>query len=243
MKSLFASTHSPESLVLSYLKIRRAIGYVGFSLPILLGPVGWACLGIGIQENMSSYYHTPMRDIFVGVMCAIGIFLYCYRGTSQIESWTGNLSCMSAIGIAVCPLDAHSDPLHQHTILGYLHTVFGGTFFLTLAVYSLVHFPQRAASMPESEFEPATSNLDRKARNFVYIVSGLTILACMAAIGTFFFLVSAHVKVKLNALGFVFWMEWLAVWAFSAAWLTKGRAIFNDVLVPLEKLTQIVRGE
>ena len=136
-----------------------------------------------------------------------------------------------------------SDPLHQRTILGYLHTVAGGTFFLTLALYSLIHFPQRAASMHESDLEPAASILDRKARNLVYVVSGLTILACMAAIGTCFFLVSAHVKVKLNAVGFVFWMEWLAVWAFSAAWLTKGRAIFDDVLVPLEKLTQIVRGE
>jgi len=87
----------------------------------------------------------------------------------------------------------------------------------------------RAASTRESDIEPATSNLDRKARNVVYLVSGLTILACMAGIGTCFFLVPSHVKVKLNALGFVFWVEWLAVWAFSAAWLTKGRAIFDDV--------------
>lgn len=54
----------------------------------------------------------------------------------------------------------------------------------------------------------------------------LTILACMAAIGTCFFLVPTEVNLKLNALGFVFRMEWLAVWAFSAAWLTKGRALF-----------------
>ncbi|MBC7966048.1 MAG: hypothetical protein H7Z17_09005 [Fuerstia sp.] len=243
MTNSFKLRHSSESLVLSYLEIRRAIGYVGFSLPILLGPVGWAVFGIGIQENMSSYYHTPMRDVFVGVMCAIGIFLYCYRGTSRVEGWTRNLSCLSAIGIALCPLDAHSDPMYQRTIVGYLHTFAGGTFFLTLAIYSLVHFPQRAVSTSESDIESGTSNLDRIARNSVYIISGLTILGCMATIGICFFLVPTKVKVQLNALGFVFWMEWLAVWAFSAAWLTKGRAIFDDVMVPLKKLTHIVHGE
>ena len=70
-------------------------------------------------------------------MCAIGIFLFCYRGYDWIESWTGNLGCLSALGVALCPLDANSDPLYQRSVLGYLHTVSGGTFFLTLAFYSL----------------------------------------------------------------------------------------------------------
>ncbi len=28
-------------------------------------------------------------------------------------------------------------------------------------------------------------------------------------------------------------MEWIAVWAFAAAWLTKGRAIFAEIAVDL----------
>lgn len=231
---------STRNMVLSYLDIRRAIGWVGLSLPILLGPTGWAVYGLGIQENMSSYYHTPMRDVFVGVMCTIGVFLFCYRGTNRLEQWTGYLSSMSTFVIALCPIDAHTDPLHQRTIAGHLHTVAGGTFFITLAVYPLFHFPQRK-SLLLTNADEQPSEIDRIARNAVYYLSGFTILAALGAMGAHFFLLSQHWYTMLNSYGFTFWMEWIAVWAFSAAWLTKGRAIVADIAEPLAKLQQMVR--
>src|SRR5947209_19620800 len=110
--------HLPKgahTLVVSYLGVRRAIGATGLILPVLLGPVGYWAFGIPIQDNMSSYYHTALRDEFVGAMCAIAIFLFCYRGYDRVESWTANLGCLSALGVALCPLDANSDPLHQRS--------------------------------------------------------------------------------------------------------------------------------
>ena len=53
-----------NALVLSYIGIRRAIGFSGLLLPIALGPIGWL-FGVDIQDNISSYYHTPLRDVFV----------------------------------------------------------------------------------------------------------------------------------------------------------------------------------
>ena len=190
---------------------------IGLLLPIVLGPVGWLVFGIEIQDNMSSYYHTPLRDVFVGSMCAIGSFLFCYRGYDWIESWTGNLGCLSALGVALCPLDANSDPLYQRSVLGYLHTVSGGAFFLTLAFYSLYHFPSSKAE--KHEVAPHEAQ-----RNLVYRTSGVVILLCMAAMGAYLFLLSAGTKRRFNDYNFLFWMEWVAVWAFAAAWLTKGRA-------------------
>jgi len=81
---------STRTLVIFYLGVRRAIGAVGLLLPILLGPVGWLVFGIDIQDNMSSYYHTILRDVFVGALCTIGVFLFCYRGYDWIESWSAN---------------------------------------------------------------------------------------------------------------------------------------------------------
>lgn len=54
-------------LVVSYLTIRRAIGVSGLLLPLALVLGGWFA-GVPIQDNMSSYYHTPLRDIFVGML-------------------------------------------------------------------------------------------------------------------------------------------------------------------------------
>src|SRR4051794_29195471 len=220
---------STRTLVISYLGVRRAIGAVGLLLPILLGPVGWLVFGIDIQDNMSRYYHTALRDVFVGAMCTIGIFLFCYRGYDWIESWSANFGCLSALGIALFPLDAGSDPLRQRSIVGYVHTVSGGTFFLTLAFYSLYHFPSSRAE--KHEFAPHEAE-----RNFIYRTSGIVILLSMMAMGAYLFLLPEGWRRLFNDYNFLFWMEWVAVWAFAAAWLTKGRAIFAEIAVDLMAL-------
>jgi hypothetical protein len=228
---------STQTLVVSYLGVRRAIGAVGLLLPVVLGPVGWLFFGIEIQDNMSSYYHTALRDEFVGAMCAIGIFLYCYRGYDWIESWTANFGCLSALGVALFPLDANSDPLHQRSVVGYLHTISGGTFFLTLAFYSLYHFPSSRAE--KHEVAPHES-----LRNFIYRASGAVILLSMIAMGAYLFLIPEESRRLLNDYNFLFWMEWVAVWAFAAAWLTKGRAILAEIAVDLMALpSQLLRKQ
>lgn len=211
----------PNTLVLSYVGIRRAIGVSGLLLPILLGPAGWL-FGIDIQDNMSSYYHTPLRDIFVGTLCAIGIFLFCYRGYDWVENWTANLGCASALGVALFPLDFNSDPLMQKSLTGYLHTVSGGIFFLTLAFYSFHHFPRDS----KREQEPHLFE-----RSLIYRSSGLVILTSMLAMGVYLFLLPPGWKQSLNDYNFLFWMEWIAIWSFAAAWLAKGRTIFADIAV------------
>ncbi len=219
-------SESTRTLVVSYLSIRRAIGVVGLLLPILLGPFGWLAFRISIQDNLSSYYHTPLRDVFVGAMCAIGVFLFCYRGYDWIESWTANLGCMSALGVALFPLDANSDPLRQNSIVGYIHTLSGAVFFMTLAFYSLYHFPSSAQE--KHEVAPHEAQ-----RNTVYRASGIVILLSLVAMGTHLFLLPNDMKESLNHFNFLFWMEWVAVWSFAAAWLTKGRAILADIAVDL----------
>ena len=217
---------STQTLVVSYLGVRRAVGAVGLLLPILLGPVGWLVFGVPFQDNMSSYYHTALRDVFVGAMCAIGIFLFCYRGYDWVEDWTANCVCLAALGVAFCPIDANSEPLHQRSVLGYLHSVSGGLFFLTLAFYSLYHFPN--SSVKKHEIAPHEGH-----RNFIYRTSGVVILLSMLAMGAYLFLIPVGIKRRCNEYHFLFWGEWVAVWAFAAAWLTKGRAIFAEIAVDL----------
>ncbi len=220
-----SSTERQNNLVLSYLGVRRAIGISGLVLPLLLGPIGFL-FGISIQDNMSSYYHTPFRDVFVGTMCAIGIFLLCYRGYGWIENWTANLGCVSAIGVALFPLDAGSDPLVQKSVVGYVHTLSGGIFFSTLAFYSLYHFPRSTRAPGEDEPHPWE-------RNAIYRTSGIVILLSMLAMGTYLFLLPSELKECLNDWNFLFWMEWVAVWSFAAAWLTKGHTIPAEIALDL----------
>jgi hypothetical protein len=222
-----------HTLVISYQGVRRAIGVVGLLLPVLLGPVGRLAFGVPIQDNMSSYYHTPLRDVFVGSMCTIGVFLFCYRGYDRVEAWTAKFGCLGALGVAFFPLDPGSDPLYQRSLVGYLHSFSGGVFFLTLAFYSLYHFPTRK----DAEHAPHEAE-----RNFVYRTSGVVILLSMAAMGAYLLLIPDDWKRVLNDYNFLFWGEWVAVWAFAAAWLTKGRAILAEIGVELLALpAQLLR--
>jgi len=215
-----------QTLVISYRGVRRAIGVVGLLLPVLLGPVGCLAFGVPIQDNMSSYYHTPLRDVFVGAMCTIGVFLFCYRGYDRAEAWTARFGCLAALGVAFFPLDPGSDPLHQRSLVGYVHSFSGGVFFLTLAFYSLYHFP--SAKNLEREHAPHEAE-----RNFVYRASGVVILLSMSAMGAYLLLMPDDWKRALNDYNFLFWGEWVAVWAFAAAWLTKGRAILAEIGIEL----------
>lgn len=215
---------------MSYIGIRRAIGVSGLLLPPVLG-LGGLLVGVEIQDNISSYYHTSLRDIFVGTLCGIAIFLFCYRGRDWVENWTANIGCFAALGIALFPLDANSDPLHQRSIIGYLHSVSGVAFFLTLAFYSLVHFPKPSDSNPEQE--PHIQQ-----RNVVYRCSGIVILLSMIAMAAYLFLIPTDWKIVSNQFNALFWLEAIAIWSFAAAWLTKGRAIVADIAIDLLAMTQ-----
>lgn len=223
MMPITDASQSKRMMVLSYHAIRRAVGLSGLLLPLALGLGGWL-VGVPIQDNISSYYHTAMRDVFVGTMSAMGVFLLCYRGVDWIESWTANIGCVAALCIALCPLDANSDPLFQKSVVGYLHTFSGGVFFLTLAFYSLVHFPRSGGELEEPHLWE---------RRLIYRTSGIVILLSMLAMGSYMVLIPTAWKNLLNGWNFLFWMESIAVWAFAAAWLTKGRAIFADIGVEL----------
>jgi hypothetical protein len=85
----------------SYLSLRKAVGWIGILLPFVL--VLGNILIFGEREvltNMSVYYHTGMRDIFVGAICAIALFLFFYRGYDRWDDRSADLAGIFALGVA-----------------------------------------------------------------------------------------------------------------------------------------------
>lgn len=209
---------SPEArrLVVSYRGLRRLIGAIGLLLPIVLGPIGLV-LGVGIQDTMSDYYHTPLRDYFVASLVVIGALLVCYRGYGPREAWAANIAAAAAIALAFFPLDHESDPLAQRSLCGYVHTAAGAVFFLVLAYYSIWLFPRGSGA-----------GLDRQ-RRLIYRVTGAVLCVAVAAMGVLILLGPTGLRPWMTRTNALFWLEWIAVWAFSAAWLTKGRAMVTEL--------------
>src|SRR2546425_8304895 len=128
-------TRDPSSLVIGYLTLRKAVGLLGTALPFVLSLGAFLLFHTGIQASMSSYYHTGMRDVFVGTLCAIGVFMISYRGYERQDDVAGDLACVFAVGVALFPTALREDlPLEAIRALPLL---FAALVFFTLAFFSL----------------------------------------------------------------------------------------------------------
>jgi len=205
------------SLVLSYLGLRKAVGIIGTALPFVLALGKILLEGPGIQSSISSYYHTGMRDVFVGSLCAIAVFLISYHGYEQKDDIAGDLACVFALGVALFPTTPEINVTPRDKFVGALHLLSAASFFLTLAFFSLVLFRKT---------DPTKAPTRKKLqRNTIYTVCGYTILACIV-LSVIAGLVSSDSPVQ--RLHPVFWLESVAVVAFGVSWLTKGEAILKD---------------
>ena len=229
---------SARSSVVSYLALRRAVGVTGLALPVVLLAGGWM-LDVPVQDDVSSYYHTPLRDVLVGTLCGAAAFLFCYTGRGRAENWTANVGCAAALGAAFFPIDADSAPPYQRTLTGLLHTLSGGLFFLTLGCYSLVHFPRGGEDEPAGPGGgPAAADPKAWWRNLIYRTSGVVILLATPAMGAYLFLLPDAWREACDGWNALFWLEGTAAWAFAAAWLTKGRAIGAELALDLLGLVE-----
>ncbi len=205
-----------DSLVLSYLDLRKAVGIIGMALPFVLVIGKFVIQGGGIQVSISNYYYTVMRDVFVGSLCAIAVFLGAYRGYAKVDSVAGNLACVFALGVALFP----TSPINPNTnqiVIGNMHAVFASCLFLTLAFFALVLFRKTSSTKPPTE--------QKLKRNMVYTICGFVILICIALAVSLKFFPATSPIFKLSPL---FWLESAAIFSFGVSWLVKGEAILKD---------------
>ena len=205
-----------DSLVLSYLELRTSIGVIGMLLPFAVAIGNIFVEGPSILASISSYYHSIMGDVFVGSLCAIGVFLWSYRGYARIDAIAGNVAAFCAIGLALFPTAPDSPTVLQIQI-GHLHLIFASGFFISLAFFALYLFRKTHSNVPPTGM--------KIIRNRVYLVCGAVIFACITAIALLHFTPKDEVT---HALAPVFWLESLAIVAFGISWFVKGETILKD---------------
>jgi hypothetical protein len=219
--------------IISYYKMRRAIGVLGISLPLIL-LTGSSLLGgcDEVQSSISTYYHTNMRDIFVGFNCAVALFLFAYRGHDWRDNLAGYLGCIFALGVAFLPCSVSSpDPTCiitvpvQNSMVGKLHNLSALLYFFILIVYSLLLFPKTHMDM--ITHEKMFMGRQKRKRNVVYYICGILMTASLLLIiANMWFL--DHLYPALKDLNPIFWLESVVMLSFGISWLTKGQLFFPD---------------
>ena len=221
-------TKTNQSLLISYRTLRKIVGILGLSLPFTLLGGGYVInvllngglvFDLGVENSVSSYYHTEMRDVFVGTLCVIGFFLLSYRGHERKDNIAGNIAGVSALGVAFVPTLRDGSTASFEIAIGNLHYFFAAMFFVTLIYFCIALFTKT--------HEGATPTARKQQRNKVYRFCGITMAICISLILLCHFYLLDKFD-ALNNLRPVYWLEALAISAFGFSWLTKGRALLDE---------------
>ena len=201
--------------ILSYLTLRKAVGYLGILLPFVLAAGNWLIFAGGLQKSVSDYFYTGMRGVLVGGLCIIGAFLLAYHGDGRWDNLFTSAAGIGAVGMALFPTPP-SHPTFRAAIAGYCHYASGSVLFISLAVIALWLFRKTGP-------DPARTRL-KQVRNRVYLICGIVMVTSLALAG----IASLPVAAGLSHLDPVFWLETAATAAFGVSWLVKGQAILRD---------------
>ncbi|MEO6695717.1 MAG: hypothetical protein ABIY50_12770, partial [Ignavibacteria bacterium] len=177
--------NSPEKqnqLIISYLTLRRLLGFLGLLLPfiLMLGVFFFGKCFI-VEATVSQYYYTVMGDVFVGLLFTISFFLITYKGYDKIDNIVTNIAGVFAICIALFPSTIEKNAgcpisgLEGSDFKNTLHLISAGLFFMTTAFVSIFLF--RKSNGPKSP--------QKVIRNKIYFVCGIIIMVSIALIPVF----------------------------------------------------------
>jgi hypothetical protein len=216
--------NAPVPLVMSYLLMRLLIGVIAVLLPAALILVNWA-IGHGFQSSLSGYYYTPMRNIFIGSLCAIGVFLISYNGYDLADRLVTDFAGLCAILVAFFPTTPGYLATAQQVLVGDFHLGFACAAFALLSVMAF-RFAKREPTPPGLTLwrrvkyalgftGPGTSARPLWA-TVVYRGSGVVILICLILA----YLLSTVVYSLLV-------LETIILVSFGVSWFVKGRKILS----------------
>lgn len=203
-----------QPAVIHYRELRRTIGVLGMLFPFIVALGGKLLFHLDLKPSLSQYYYSDMRDVFVGLLFAIGVFLSAYRGYELRDRYIGPVAGLCAVGIALFPMPFGDDLPCPHPWASYVHYVFAAAFFVVLIYFCLFEFTRvRATLTPQ-----------KKIRNGIYRTCGWIMILCLVGIVLSFIIKAAW----LESLDPVFWGEAVSIFAFGVSWLVKGDTFFRD---------------
>ena len=214
----------PLSISASYFYLRAGLAALALAFPVMLILGGMIfSVSTEIEPSLSAYYHyhSPgsetygagsMRNVFVGVLWAIGAFLVLYRGFSWKEEVALDIAGVAAILIAICPMDwPVGRAVAAYTLTGATHYGSAIAFFVMIAFVCV--------RCSNDTLEILQNELHRKVLRRIYKALGIWMTATPFAIVAWHLisLFLLHTPYRYVIL----FVEIAGVWVFSIFWIVK----------------------
>lgn len=223
-----------DHIAATYQAIRIGLAIIAFTFPPWLVLGGKAFDNLKWQESMSAYYHASalsqadsesskqpthpsqgtMRNWFVGLLFAVGVILYLYKGFTWLENWALNLAGIMALGVALFPMAwGPSFPGYNFRVLGLdfsLHGACAIGLFICIAYVCIYRAPD---TLPLIKDTVRRESYRKRYRVVGHLMWSFPVIA---------WVLSSTLWQHRNL---VFLMEMLGVWVFAAYWWIKSREI------------------
>lgn len=185
---------------LAFLIKSFGIGVTALAVPIVLPLVG----GYAGHYSISYFYHVPAtRDLFVGLLWALGLFLVLFQGLSRAENWLLTLAGVLLICVAMVP----TSPLQCTDTAFDWHEGFAIAFFACLFVVALGFSKRRLAYIL---WPPLRQRFER-----AYNLAGCLMIGLpLAAWGL-------HLWQGPECGHAIYWIETAAIGSFAFYWFVK----------------------
>ena len=203
--------------VRSFLIMRIVVGALGVALPLWL-VFGDLWLGGDLRDSLSAYYYSGVRELFVGVLCAIGVFLFTYKvAEHSLDNTLSIFAAAAVLAVALFPTGlptqaAEPTPLQEKLGEASVEKIhFGGAFLfiLSLAVISFLY------GVREGRRPPQKGKRSPKFWRRYHWGCAIFIVGALAGIGV-------DMLTEWGPSESLLIGEWVAIWAFGASWLMKG---------------------
>lgn len=196
---------------------RKLLTLIGITFPWLL----FVGNNFELLASISANYHSGMRDVFVGILFAVGTMLVAYKGYSRKEDMALNVAGAMAIGVAVFPTmcDASASNVAVcstgafgglgESVNNWLHRITALVFFAGIAY---VCWFRRNDTLLQLDDELSRRRFEK---GYMLLAIALVVLPLLVA--------TVHFIKPLS--GLVFWLEVTSMVVFSLYWYVKGREI------------------
>lgn len=207
------TTELKEHFLATYLSLRRGIAWVAIVFPVVLWAGGHLRADLPLQQSMSAYYHAgdgAMRDVFTGVLVAVGVALSLYRGFTTLENVALDLAGVFIVGVAMVPMEwqcaGDCSDVSLHGVLAVL-------FFVCIAYVCIFRASDTLSLIKDAE----------RARRFRrgYRIMGLAMIASPAVA----VVLTLGLQPRSEARSTIFFVETVGVLVFAVYWMVKSREL------------------
>ena len=195
----------------TYSSTRIGLGILGILYPLILWFIG-LLLGIELQGSISAYYHTDMRNVFVGILFIVGASLYLYKGYSSTEDYVLDCAGLCAVGIAIFPTSCPTDSVCDTFTATWLHGISALIFFFLIAYICIFKSSDTLENDLINDLIKEKLNTEHYKEIYKWLGIGMIVFPLAAAV---------LLNLKNETESLIFWVELLGIWVFSIYWIVK----------------------